>query len=205
MMTKSIQTTMDNLRRNGFEVHYHETEAEAKAAILADIAQEETVGFGGSMTLNDMEIYEALKERGTPVSWAWKLSPGDDRLDLQMQSAIADVFLTSTNAITEDGSFVNIDGTGNRIAGMLFGHKRVLIVSGTNKIVRTHEEAILRIKNVATPANAKRLGKKTPCATTGKCMNCDSPDRICKATLTIDRQPGGNPIILHLIQGSFGY
>ena len=119
MLTQSVQTTIDNLKRNGFEVHFHKTETEAKAAILANIAQEETVGFGGSMTLSDMEIYEALKERGTPVSWAWKLSPGDDRLDLQKQSAIADVFLTSTNAITEDGSFVNIDGTGNRIAGML--------------------------------------------------------------------------------------
>lgn len=204
-MRDEVKRTIDNLERNGFSVSYHATRDEALAALLADIAPEESVGFGGSVTLQELGVFEALKARGQNPSWHWMPDEGDGRRALLARSAVADIFLTGTNAITKDGTFVNIDGTGNRLSGMLYGHKRVLMVAGINKIVRNYEEAMIRIKNVASPLNARRLGRKTPCAVTGKCGNCNVPDRICRATLVIDRQMGGAPITLHLIGEPLGY
>lgn len=204
-MRDEVERTIENLKRNGFSVNYHATKEEAMAALLAAIAPEESVGYGGSVTLQELGVFEALKARGQTQSWHWMPGEGDDRRALLARSAASDVFLTGTNAITEDGTFVNIDGTGNRLSGMLFGHKRVLMVAGTNKIVRNYEEAMIRIKNVASPLNARRLDRKTPCAVTGKCWNCNVPDRICRATLIIDRQMGGAPITLHLIGEPLGY
>lgn len=201
----SVERTIDSLRRNGFHVQFFQTKEEALSGILNDIAIEESVGFGGSVTLDQMGVYEALASRGHSVSWHWRMNEGESREALLQGAAIADVFLTSTNAITEHGSLVNIDGTGNRLSSMLYGHKKVFVIAGVNKIAGNYEEALLRIKNVVAPANAKRLNRKTPCASLGKCMNCDSSDRICKATLIIDRQPGGCPIALYLINEALGY
>jgi len=115
------------------------------------------------------------------------------------------MLISGTNAITEGGSLINIDGTGNRLSGMLYGHKKTIIIAGVNKIAGNYEEAMLRIKNVACPANARRLNRNTPCAQLGKCMNCSSPERICKATLIIDRQPSGVPITIYLINEELGF
>lgn len=206
-MASKVERTIDSLKRNGFRVNYFETTEEAKAAILEDISADETIGFAGSVTLDDMKLYEALVVRGSKAYWHWKPTAGENQTKeaVLRASANADVFLSGINAITEYGSLVNIDGTGNRLSGMLYGHKKVFIVAGVNKIAGSYEEAMLRIKNVASPANAKRLNRKTPCATLGKCMNCDSEDRICKATLIIDRQPGGVPITLYLINERLGF
>jgi L-lactate utilization protein LutB len=206
-VASSVERTIDSLRRNGFAVKYFESKEEAKTAILEDMPLDETVGFAGSVTVDEMKIYEALVSRGSKAFWHWKLtdSQSQTKEEVLAAAASADVFLSGTNAITEYGSLVNIDGTGNRLSGMLYGHKKVYIVVGVNKIAGSYEEAMLRIKNVASPANAKRLNRKTPCATLGKCMNCDSEDRICKATLIIDRQPGGVPITLYLINENLGF
>lgn len=205
MKKEIIAQTIDNLTRNGFKVKFFEDAESAKAAILDAIEMDKTVGFGGSITLQDMGIYEALKDRGSQISWSWVIGEGETRKDLLKQSANADVYLSGTNAITESGSLVNIDGTGNRLSGILFGHEKVIIVVGTNKITRSLDEALIRIKNIASPPNTKRLGKNTPCAEFGKCMNCDVPDRVCRATLIIDRQPGGVPITIYLINEKLGY
>jgi L-lactate utilization protein LutB len=200
-----IERTIENLERNGFSVKFFEDSQSAKEAMLEEIKPDQTVGFGGSMTIVDMGIYEILKERGNPVYWHWKAGEGEDRKELLKQSANTDVYFSGTNAITECGRLVNIDATCNRISGILFGHDKVIIVSGVNKITRSLDEALVRIKNIATPANAKRLGIKTPCAEVGKCMNCDSEDRICRATLIIDRVPRANPITIYLINENLGY
>lgn len=205
MDRSAINITIENLKRNGFKAQCFEDRKAAIEAILSAIGPEESVGFGGSMTLEELGLYDALKERGNPVFWHWRTAPGEDKKAILKAAAAADVFLSSTNAVTESGSLVNIDGTANRISGMLYGHKRVFLIAGVNKIARTHEEALIRIKNVACPANARRLNRDTPCAQTGRCMNCTSPDRICMATLIIDRQPGGNPITVYLINESLGY
>lgn len=205
MNRKIIDRTIESLKENGFTVKYFEDSKSAKAAILDEVIPGQTVGFGGSMTVADMEIYEALQDRTNPVYWHWKAKEGEDRKDILRKAAAADIYLSSTNAITENGILVNIDGTGNRLSGMLYGHDRVIIVAGVNKITRSLDEALIRIKNVATPANAKRLGMNTPCAKLGKCMNCSVPDRLCRATLIIDRQPNGVPITIYLIGESLGY
>ena len=200
-----IEKTIENLEHNGFTVNYFTNSKDAKAAIMEEIHPKETIGFGGSVTVENLGIYESLKEQGNPVYWHWRISEGQNPKELLKNAANADIYFSGTNAITEEGSLLNIDGTGNRLSGILFGHKRVIIVAGVNKITRNYEEAILRIKNVACPANAKRLNRDTPCAKLGKCMNCNSKDRICKATLIIDRQPAGVPIILFLINESLGF
>lgn len=200
-----IETTINNLKRNGFGVKYFQYGKEAAAAIIEEIQPDESVGFGGSVTVGSLGIYESLKERGNPVFWHSRVSEGEDKKEIYKNSANADIYISSTNAITEEGSLVNIDGTANRISGILYGHKKTFIVASVDKIVRNYEEAIIRIKTVVAPANAKRLKKNTPCASLGKCMNCTSPDRICKATLIIDRQPGGVPITLFLVDEKLGY
>lgn len=205
MDAKIITATIENLKRNGFGAVLFENRNEAKESILSFIDPSETVGFGGSITIEELGLYEALKARGNPVYWHWHASPAESRKRIVTAAASADVYLAGTNAITEEGSLVNIDGTANRISGMLYGHDKVFLVAGTNKITKNTEEAIIRIKNVACPANARRLNLDTPCARTGKCMNCTSPDRICMATLIINRQPGGNPITVFLINEDLGY
>lgn len=204
-MSERIKQTINNLTNNGFKVKYFEDAASAKEAILKDIGVKESVGFGGSITVRDLNIYEALKTSDNNVFWTWKTEDKDERKVMALESSRSDVYITGCNAITESGSLINIDGTGNRISSMLYGHKQVIMVAGINKLTGTYEEAILRIKNQASGQNARRLGLDTPCAKLDKCMNCDSPQRICNATLIIERQPSGVPITIYLFNESMGY
>ena len=117
-----------------------------------------------------------------------------------------DLFLLSANALTADGRIVNIDGRGNRVAASIAGPSRVVYVIGRNKIVEGGvDEAIARIKRCACPPNCRRLGKKTPCAATGVCADCDSPDRICKVTAVFDRRPTGVPTLAIVVDADLGY
>lgn len=204
-MDGRVERTIENLKKNGFTVKYFEDAARAKEAILAEVEADASAGFGGSVTVDGMGIYEALKEKGHPVFCHWKVGPGEDRKAILREAATTDVYFTSSNAITEAGALVNIDGTGNRLSSMLYGHKRLFVVAGVNKIAGSYEEAIIRIKNQTCGPNARRLGLKTPCAELDKCMNCSSPQRICKATLIIDRQPNAVPVTIYLINEKLGY
>ena len=201
-MNERTNRTISNLKQNGFTVKYFDDAESAKKAILEEVSPNQSVGFGGSVTVDKLGIYDALKEKGNSVFWHWK---AEDKKKALQDVRTSDVFFTGCNAITESGSLVNIDGTGNRLSGILFGHKQVFMVTGVNKITANYEEALIRLKNHACPLNAKRLGLNTPCAEIGKCTNCDSPQRMCKATLIIDRQPGGTPITIYLIGESLGY
>jgi L-lactate utilization protein LutB len=204
-MQNTVKNTILNLEKNGFTVRYFEKTDEAVNSLVSDIRPEESVGFGGSMTVSDLGIYEKLMEQGNQLFWHWKSLPGVVKSVVISNAATADIYITGTNAITEDGRLVNIDGIGNRLSSMLYGHNRVYIVSGVNKIAGNIDEAIIRIKNIASPKNAERLNLDTPCRHLGKCMNCDSPQRICSATLILDRQPRSLKIIIYLIDESLGY
>ncbi len=164
---------LKNLEQRGFATKYFATAAEA-AAYLADEIKDETVGFGGSLTLQQMGLYELLQKNNT-VFWHWKEPSDRDRF------AEFTTYLTSANAVSQTGELVNIDGIGNRLAASLYGAKKLYFVCGINKIAPDLSEAIEQARNVAAPANAKRLHKKTPCAVTGRCQDCNSPDRICRA------------------------
>jgi len=203
-MEERIQKTIKALEANGFEVAYFETQNEAKAALLEDIEIGATVGFGGSVTLFDMGIHEALKERSNPIFWHWLVAP-DLRKAVRASAIKADVYLSSSNAITEDGKLINIDGTGNRVASLIYGHKAVYIVAGVNKIAENYEAGMKRIKEVACPQNALRLDLDTPCRHTGKCNDCRSKQRMCNATVVLERNPNNARFKVFLINDTLGY
>ena len=163
----------NSLRQRGFAVKTFATGAEA-AAYLDGAVDGKTVGLGGSLTLQEMGVFERLSAHNT-VYWHW-VNGAEDRV----RSASAQVYITSANGLAETGEILNIDGYGNRIASTLYGHEKVYFVIGRNKLAPTYDEALWRARNIAAPKNAQRLGRKTPCAVKGdRCYDCKSPERIC--------------------------
>lgn len=166
------------LKANRFEVAHFAVKEEA-ARYLEESIQGKTVGLGDSLTLISMDIETRLAKRNTVHTPAHTDNIGDF-LTEAAKCADTQVFLTSVNAAAETGQLINIDGTGNRVSSSLFGHEKVYFVLGANKVMPTLEAAIDRVRNVAAPQNARRHGKKTPCAVRAdKCYDCSSPDRIC--------------------------
>ncbi|MDX9918277.1 MAG: lactate utilization protein, partial [Gudongella sp.] len=185
------------LQKNGFEVRTFETKEMATEELFKEIAPDEVVGFGGSTTIQQMELFEKMTDRGNMVHWHWK---AEDKPNAIKQATLSKVYITSTNAITEDGKLVNKDGVGNRTASMFSGHDTVYVLAGKNKIVRNYADAIYRIEHIAAPLNSKRLNLKTPCVYTGVCEDCDSPQRICNVEVVINKKPDGvNKVIIYLI------
>lgn len=197
----NIETLVKNLEKNQFEVHTFATKEEAKEELLNRINNEDTVAFGGSMSLLQMDVYDDIKEKAKEIYWHWK----KDVENPLVKAKSADVYVTSTNAITMDGKLVNIDGNGNRVAAMAFGHRDVYVMVGKNKIAEDYDGAIDRIKNVAAPLNAKRLNVKTPCVVTGKCADCSSPERICRTETIISKKPATTNMRIFLIDEELGY
>lgn len=170
----AFETVKKNLEGRGFLVSTFATAAEA-ADYLNGAIDQTTVGFGGSLTLKEMGLYEKLSGHNE-VIWHWV-----NGLETRGEAAGTEVYITSVNGLCEDGQLINIDGAGNRVASTLFGHKKVYFVIGKNKLAPTYDEALWRARNIAAPKNAQRLGKKTPCAVNGdRCYDCKSPDRICR-------------------------
>ncbi|MBR5981405.1 MAG: lactate utilization protein [Firmicutes bacterium] len=173
-----LEKTIDNLRKNEFEVSYFATATEV-AAYLDGKIDGRTVGFGDSETLRTMGVPELLAKHNT-VYCPIGIHDDEEFAKVTRQCLGTDIFLTSVNAIAETGQMVNIDGTGNRVAGSIFGHEKVYLVAGINKIVPTLDDAIWRVRNVAAPKNTAKFGYKTPCAVKGdKCYDCHAPRRIC--------------------------
>ena len=172
-----------NLERNGFDVSCFGTAAEAADYLLEKLAGK-TVGYGGSMTLSEMGLMDRLGERSTVVSH-WQGDPIEE-------AAFTQAYLCSVNGLAETGEIVNIDGTGNRVCSTIFGHDELYLVVGKNKLAPDYDGALWRARNIASPKNAQRLGRKTPCAARGdKCYDCDSPERICRALTVLWKKPNG--------------
>lgn len=189
-MEELCKNVVDALRRRGFDAFYCASKEEAAEAVLAEVGVVDRVGMGGSMTMKDLGVTARLEASGK----------------LQTRGADCDLFLLSANALTADGRIVNIDGNGNRVAASVSGPKKVVYAIGRNKIVEGGiDAAIARIKEKACPPNCIRLGKKTPCAATGRCADCDSPDRICKVTAVFDRRPTGTPTAVYIVNDDLGY
>lgn len=167
------------LRQRGYTVRVFETGG-AAADYLNSAIDGVSVGIGGSVTVQQLGLYDRLAEHNR-VYWHWQGGP-----EQRAKAAEADVYLTSANGLAETGEILNIDGTGNRVASTLYGHKKVYFVIGANKLAPTRDEALWRARNIAAPRNAQRLGKKTPCAVKGdKCYDCKSPDRICRGLVEL--------------------
>lgn len=177
----------DRLIKLGYTVHLAANGEEAKNIAL-DLIKDGSVGLGGSMSVKSTGLPEELMKNGNPVYDHSKVPPAEQR-EVFRKAAAADWYVCSTNAITRSGALVNIDGIGNRVTSMLIGPKNGLLIIGKNKLTETIEEAYIRVKNVAAPLNTRRLNKDTPCFVTGKCADCSSPQRICTATVIIDKKP----------------
>jgi len=188
---KLMPKILDALKKKKFDPHFFETVDEARKFLPTLVEPGETVGIGGSVTLRqDLGVVEALRGQGNTVYDHWDAKDGAERLSLKRMHRSADVFFSSLNAFTVDGTLVNLDGGGNRVGGLCSGPKRAVVVAGTNKLVETLEQAIDRTRRHAAPINAARLQRKTPCAATGICNDCDSPERICAALLILYKKPG---------------
>jgi len=199
----------DALEKNGFRVILAENRQEALEKVLALIPPDARVGVGGSLTIREVGIIEALTQRGNEVVHHWVSGiSAQERYALMREELNTDVFLCSSNAITEDGKLVNVDDCGNRVAAMIFGPRKVIVVAGENKIVRNVEEAVQRIRGVAAPLNARRLGVEVPCAKTGACVDCKAPKRVCRVTTIIERdlhQPDPPHITVVLVAERLGF
>ena len=165
------------------------------------------VGIPGTVTIREVGLTtERFIRRGNTLAVHWKKGLShEEGMKIRRQQLTSDIFLTSTNAVTEEGQLVNIDGAGNRVASMIFGPKKVIVIAGFNKIVKNVDEAINRIKNVATPMNSYKNSNKTPCAITGVCTECDSPNRACKITTILDRKPAMTDITIILVEEALGF
>lgn len=209
---KKIQRTLTALKKNGFHTVFALTRRDACEEALNLIPPNAQVGVGGSTTIREINLIERLNERGNIVVQHWLPSPGEGTITTMRKAMASDVFLSSSNAVTEDGKLINTDGTGNRVAAMIFGPTKVIVIAGINKIVKDVAEGIRRIKNVAGPMNVRRLNMskktkyKTPCAVTGLCTDCDSQDRICRVTTILERTPDwGVDIAVILVGEELGF
>ena len=187
-----------SLNRRNMEAYYCPTAGEAVEKVSELIADGSTVTWGGSVTIRDLGIPDMLRSRGTLNVLDRDLVEGDAVKDIYLKAFTADVYLTSANAISEDGVIVNVDGNGNRVAAITWGPKKVIFIIGMNKVAQSVEAALVRARSTASPINAQRFDIKTPCQKDGVCHNCNSPESICSYVhfLRNSRIPGRHVVIL---------
>ncbi len=194
----------ENLEALGYKVSCFDTKEQAADYMDSQIDQK-TVGFGGSMTLMEMGLYEKLKEHNE-VLWHWKMPEGKTGAEVLAAAQTAEIYVSSVNGLAESGEIINIDGNCNRVAGMLFGHEKIYLVAGENKLATDYEQALYRARNIAAPLNAKRLNRKTPCAVKADhCYDCKSPERICRVLSVLWEKPSGREYEVVLVHENLGY
>ena len=176
---KLAQKLVNNLRRRNFEAVYCPTSAEAVEQISAMIPDGSSVSWGGSMTIRDMGLTAALHKHDLKLLDRDLAATPDEAQRIYREAFSVDYYLSSVNAMSEDGVIVNIDGNGNRVAAITFGPKKVILVVGLNKVAQDVQSALARARSTASPINAARFDIKTPCRTDGVCHNCNSPESIC--------------------------
>ena len=204
-MEINIENLQKNLIHHGFKFNFFETCNLAIQYIIDLIPQKSSIGFGGSVTVIESGLLDALNNTENYVLYHRNLHPELAHNDILNKMHNADWYITSTNALCETGELVNIDGRGNRIAAMVNGPKNVIVICGVNKIVPTIIDGIDRARNIASPPNCVRLNKKTPCAITGKCSYCNSLDTICKATMIQHHPTTDSNVHIILINKNLGY
>ena len=200
------QRVKQALEKKRFLCDVVENAQEACDLIETLIPTKASVGFGGSVSLQEMGIKERIRQMD--VVYQDRDNPNLSRAELMQvlkEAFTADVYVTSTNAITLQGELYNVDGTGNRVAAMIFGPEKVIVVAGYNKICKDLEDAKRRVSCVAAPMNAARLHKDTPCTKVGECCNCTSEQRICDSYVEIRRCHIPGRIHVILVKEAYGY
>lgn len=196
-----VKETLESL---GYKVSCFETSFAAGEYLNGQI-DGETVGFGGSVTLDEMGLYDSLREHNE-VYWHNRASKELSNQELRSRANAADIYISSVNAIAETGEIINIDGNCNRVASIFYGHKKVYLVAGKNKIEKDYDAALFRARNIAAPKNAKRVGAKTPCAEKAdRCYNCKSSERICRGLSVLWAPPMTGEFEIVLIDEDLGY
>lgn len=205
-----LEALKKSLEENNFEVFLVNNSSEAKAIVQKEILPKtgaKSVSWGGSLTFTDTGLYHDIKNNPDleVIDVYDKKLSDEEKNKLRRRALLVDLFITGTNAVTETGSLVNLDMYGNRVAGITFGPKHVIIMVGRNKIVPDLGEAMFRIKNYAAPVNTMRLDKKTPCARTSCCEDCKSPDRICNTWAITEKSFPKGRIKIVLINEDLGF
>lgn len=203
---KLAQKVIKGLKSRHFEAWYCPTKEEAKKQILSLIKKDDIIGWGGSATLTQIGVMDEIKNGSYPniINRDNAASP-EEKIKMFRQSLLSDTFLTGTNAITEDGELLNIDGNGNRVAAIAYGPTQVIVACGMNKVVPNMHAAYDRARNIAAPINSQRFEINTPCKITGSCEDCKSPDSICNVFVhTRQSRPQGRIKVI-LIGENLGF
>jgi hypothetical protein len=204
---KQCLRVVEALQKNGFTANYYQDSQGAARHILKEAETATTIGMGGSHSVGDLNLKERFREMGKEL--LVPKGPGntpEQAMEIRRKQLTSDLFLCGTNAVTLSGCLVNIDNTGNRVGAMMFGPRKVIVVAGRNKIVAgSIEDAIRRVKDKASPPNARRLEFDTPCASTGFCADCSSPQRICRIISIMERKPARTDVQVLVVNQDMGY
>lgn len=204
-MSELLRQTAAALASRGFEPHVFDSADQAAAFVLHLAVPGALVAVGGSATIKALGLADSLRAQGNEVLWHWEAAPAD-RPAVLARAMHADLYLASANALTESGVIVQIDGTGNRVGAMTYGPKTVCLIVGRNKLVcGGYAQAVARIKTVACPLNARRLGLDTPCAANGRCHAAECKNSMCSVVSSFERAPGGRRFIVLLVDEDLGY
>ncbi len=205
LMNEEVAQTLKSLKMRHINSIYAADREEAQAKILELIPQQSVVGIGDSTTMRQLNLIDALQKRGTTVLLG-SFSPEPEK-----DPPHADTFLTGTNALTKDGRLVNVDGLGNRVAGMFYGHDLSIVIVGRNKIVDNLDEAFHRVRKIIAPNHirirSEELGgrkRNTPCVATGECTDCMAPDRSCNIFTIIEAKPNGTNLNVVIVDEDLG-
>jgi hypothetical protein len=205
-----MEESLKNLLANNFEAKLAENRDAVKQIVFGSISKDAIVGVGDSATIRQIGIIEELERKGMRILNPFSKELTTDQAKTMLRDNISrqifscDVFVSGTNAVTEDGKLVNIDAVGNRVASTIFGPRKVFIIAGKNKIVKDVDEALCRIKNIVAPFHARTKGFATPCAETGKCSNCSALKRICSVISIIEKRPWRTEISVILVNEDLG-
>lgn len=200
-----LEEVASALRRNNFAVHIAANRKEALQKALSLIPEGATVGLGGSVTNQEIGLLAALRKGNWRVIDQYEEGiDAEESIRRRRMGVVADVFVCGTNAVTKQGWLVNVDGIGNRVAGLIFGGKKVVVVVGRNKVVEDLDAAWERIRRIA-PRNAARVGAPTPCTKDGVCHDCNSPGRICNIYVVLKRSWTPDRVHVILVDEELGY
>jgi L-lactate utilization protein LutB len=207
-----IEKVIDSLKKRKITGLAAEDAAHARKLIFDVVPEGAVIGTGDSSSVRQIQAVKVLEERGNRVINGF--DPDKKIHDLKshfengfwpmLEATVCDVFLTGSNAITEDGHIINVDGNGNRIAGMIWGHPITILVLGKNKIVKNLDEGLVRVKNVIAPEHLKRKGAPSPCTKSGYCHDCIGPHRACAVTSIIESSPPHTKIHVILVDEDLG-
>ena len=201
----AAETVIKNLQQRNMEGYYFEDSASCVKAIIDLMEEGSVVSWGGSMSVSECGLMDAIQGGKYQLIDRMTAKSPEEAREIFSKTVMADYYLMSTNAITFDGELINIDGNGNRVACLIHGPKHVIIVAGMNKLVSNVEDGQRRVRDIATPANTKRLNRNTPCFHTGRCGDCLSPDCICNQIVVTRRSGHPGRIKVFLVGEELGY